>query len=192
MLAAVDLTHWVLIPFLIFCARVLDVSIGTLRIILISRGHRVLAPLLGAAEVFVWLLAAGKILGSGALANVACYVGYCGGFALGNYVGMIIEGRIALGTVLLRIISRKDTSLLAVRLREDGLGVTEIAGEGATGPVHILFTLLPRRELPQVATVVRQYEPAAFYSVEDVRSVEKGVFPATAQRPFIAPPRKGK
>jgi uncharacterized protein YebE (UPF0316 family) len=185
-------TQWVLIPFLIFCARVLDVSVGTLRIILIAKGYRLLAPLLGAVEVLVWLLAVGKILGSGSLANVACYVGYCGGFALGNYVGMIIEGKIALGTVLLRVISRKNTSLLAVRLREDGLGVTELAGAGATGPVNILFTLLPRRELPKVAAVVRQYEPRAFYSVEDVRAVEKGVFPATAQHSFLAPPRKGK
>jgi uncharacterized protein YebE (UPF0316 family) len=192
MLASIDLTHWLLIPFLIFCARVVDVSVGTVRIILIAKGYRLIAPLLGAVEVLVWLLAVSRVLGSGGLANPAYYVGYCGGFAFGNYVGMVIEGRIALGTVLLRVISRKDTSLLAVRLREESLGVTEIDGYGATGPVHILFMMLPRRELSKVASIIAEYDPSGFYSVEDVREVQRGIFPETAQRHWIAPPRKGK
>ncbi len=182
-------TSWILVPLLIFLARVCDQTIGTLRIILLARGNRLLAPLLGFIEVVIWLVAIRQIFTR--LDNFMCYFAYGAGFALGNYVGMVLDAKIALGTQLLRVITRKDPALLAVRLRQDGYGVTELSGEGATGPVNILFTLVPRRDVPAVADVVREYHPNAFYSLEDVRTVESGVFPATSRNPWITT-RKGK
>jgi uncharacterized protein YebE (UPF0316 family) len=94
-LSASVLYSWVVLPVLIFCARIIDVSVGTVRVILTSRGYRYAAPALGFIEVLIWLLAIGEIMKN--LANPACYVAYAGGFATGNYVGIYINQRLSLG-----------------------------------------------------------------------------------------------
>ena len=128
----------------IFFARILDVSIGTMRIVLISRGYRYVAPLLGFVEVLIWLTAISKALAS--LESAYSYLIYAAGFAAGNYVGMLLEAKLPFGYKSLRVITTKEVSALPLMLRDEGFGVTISEGAGLKGPV--LHTLLagPEKE----------------------------------------------
>lgn len=172
---------WVVIPLLIFGARVLDVSIGTLRIVYIARGKRIIAPILGFFEVLIWLLAIGQIFKH--LDNVACYIAWAAGFGMGNYVGMVIEHKLAIGIEVIRIITRANADNLITHLKSNGYGVTVVDGQGSTGPVKIIFMLIQRKDLPKVTAIVNQHNPKAFYTVEDVQFAKEATFPlSTAHR----------
>jgi uncharacterized protein YebE (UPF0316 family) len=166
---------WIVIPLLIFCARICDVSIGTIRIVFVSRGQKLFAPLLGFFEVLIWLLAIGKIMQN--LDNVAAYLSYAGGFATGNFIGLWIEQKLAVGMVILRVITRKDASVLVSELENRGFGVTSIDARGNEGPVNIVYSVLKRNALETAIGLVKKMNPKAFYSVEDVRAVSEGIFP---------------
>lgn len=165
------LVQFVLIPLGIFCARIVDVSLGTLRIILLSRGNRIYVPFLGFFEVLLWVVVMANIVKS--LNHPIYYVAYAGGFAAGNYVGMVIENRLAMGISLVRVITGIDGLDLVVRLRELGYVVTEVTGHGNRGEVRVLFTIVKRREAPHLVEVVRQFNPNAFYTIEDVNFVSR-------------------
>ncbi|MBN1351410.1 DUF2179 domain-containing protein [candidate division KSB1 bacterium] len=169
------LFNWVILPLLIFMARILDVSMGTLRITFVSRGKKLLASILGFFEVLVWLLAIREIFNN--LNNVACYLAYASGFASGSYVGMWIEQKLALGLQVLRIITRTDAEKLVSKLRTDGYGITVVDGVGKEGPVKVIFSVIPRKELKHIIQTISQYNPLAFFSIEDVRMVAAGIFP---------------
>ncbi|MCX6639658.1 MAG: DUF2179 domain-containing protein [bacterium] len=170
-----DLFSWVILPILIFLTRIVDVSLDTLRVIFIARGVRYLAPIIGFFEVLVWLMAISQIMRH--LTNPFCYLGYAAGFATGNYVGMVIEARLALGKVILRVITKLNTAGMVEALSAKNYGLTMIDGEGPSGSVKIIFMLVPRQELTQAIAIVKQYTPNAFYSVEDVRFASEGIFP---------------
>ncbi len=165
---------WIL-PMLIFTARVVDVSIGTLRIIFLSRGLRYLAPLCGFFEVLVWLLAISQIMQN--LDSWMNYLCYAAGFAMGNYIGMAIEHKLAMGVIALRVISNKDPAELVTRLKGAHFGVTILEGRGAEGKVHLIFMVVKRKNLPYVARILKECMPSAFVTVDDVRSASGGVFP---------------
>ncbi len=168
---------WVILPILIFLARVIDVSIGTLRIVFIARGKKAIAPLLGFIEIIIWLLAIGEIFKN--LNNMACYLAYATGFAGGNFVGIWLEGKLALGTQVLRIITRRDATNLIETLKSKGYGVTVVDGMGSEGPVKIIFTIIKRKDFPVVVKLIKKFNPKAFYSVEDVRLAKEGIFPSS-------------
>jgi len=170
---------WVVLPILIFLARILDVSVGTVRLILVSRKLKYLAPIAGFFEVLIWIIAMGQIMRN--LANPLCYVAYAGGFATGNFVGILIAEKLSLGMVLVRIITPKQADGLIECLRQRRYGVTCVNGEGAVGPVELVFTIVPRREVAVVVELVKQFNPQAFYSIEEVDFVERGVFPVKRQ-----------
>lgn len=170
---------WAL-PLFIFLARIIDVSMGTIRVIFIARGMRLLAPLLGFFEVLVWLLAIGQIMQN--LTNFVSYLAYASGFSLGTFVGIIIENRLSLGVALLRIITQRDAAELIDWLKSEHYGVTVVPAQGAKGPVKIIFTVLKRRDIAAVARRIEQLNPSAFYSIEDVRFVSEGVFPLPKAR----------
>ncbi|MCK6557912.1 DUF2179 domain-containing protein [candidate division KSB1 bacterium] len=170
-----ELFRWVILPMLIFSARVVDVSIGTLRIMFLARSRRLLAPLLGFFEVMIWLLAISQIFKH--LDNVMCYLAYGGGYAMGSFVGIYIEGKLALGMQVVRIITRKDASALIAHLKAEGYGLTVLNGEGVTGPVKVVFTVIQRKRLPELSEIIRQFNPGAFLSIEDVRLAEEAKFP---------------
>jgi uncharacterized protein YebE (UPF0316 family) len=169
------LFNWVLLPLLIYVARITDVTLGTMRIISLSRGLRKIAPVLGFFEIMIWLLAIRQIFNH--LDNPACYIAYAGGFATGIYTGMLIEHKLAMGLRILRVITRYDSQNLISVLKESGYGLTAVDGEGSQGHVKILFLLVKRRDLQNVIKLVRKYNPNAFYTVEDVRNAEQGIFP---------------
>ncbi|MDD1695533.1 MAG: DUF2179 domain-containing protein [Methanoregula sp.] len=170
-----EIVTYVIIPILIFIARICDVSLGTIRVIFISKGIRYLAPIIGFFEVIIWLLAIGQIMNN--LTNFAAYIAYGAGFAAGTYIGMVIEEKISLGLVSVRIITKKDPGELMQYLRSHNYGVTSIDGEGATGKVKMVFTIIKRQDLPHVVGIIKQFHPNAFYSVDEVKSVSEGVFP---------------
>lgn len=167
---------WVILPLLICLSRICDVTIGTVRIISVSRGKKLLAASLGFFEAFIWVVAITQVMRN--LDNVVAYIAYGGGFALGNYIGITIEERVALGEVVVRIITPKDATGLMSRLQAAGFGVTILEARGTTGPVSIVYTIIKRGALRDVHEIIRQFDPHAFYSVEDARSVNAGVFPA--------------
>ena len=174
----------VYLPILIFVARVIDVSLGTLRIIFISRGQKYLAPLLGFVEVFIWIVAVSQIM-RGAH-TLAAYLGYAAGFAVGNYIGMWIESQLAIGKLIIRSILPGDTSGLVKALREAGFGVTCSAAEGSAGPGSILFTAINRKDLNSVIGIIHRCFPKAFLTVEELRATEAGVFPNSRQPTFFS------
>jgi uncharacterized protein YebE (UPF0316 family) len=178
-----ELFNWVVLPLLIAMARVMDVSIGTIRVIFVSRGYKYLAPLLGFAEVIIWLLAISQIMLH--LDNFMCYIGYGAGFAVGNYIGIIMVEKMTLGTVVIRIIPKKDTTELIQKLREENYGVTSLQAEGKSGPVKILFSIVKRKDLHDAIKIINTYNPQAFYTIEEVQTVNEGYFKASNKQGFL-------
>ena len=187
---------FIIIPLLIFLARVIDVTLGTIRVIFVSKGLKYLAPVIGFFEVLIWLIAIRHVMSN--LSNYFCYIGYAGGFATGNYVGMIIAEKLSIGVVLLRVITQKDASELFTSLSSEKYGVTYVDGYGAQGKVNILFTIVPKKEIPKVIKLVTEFNPNAFYTIEEVDFVEQGIFPVKkrwrneAFKMLFRPFRKGK
>jgi uncharacterized protein YebE (UPF0316 family) len=168
-----NLYTYCLLPLLIVLARITDVSIGTIKIIFISKGHKNIAPILGFFEVMIWLLAAAKVFQN--LDNWLCYIAYGIGFALGSYIGMRIEERLALGVQLIRIITRKNASDLISALRNKGYGVTAIKAEGSQGEVGVLYSVIQRKNIKDFVELIKDYNPNAFYTIEDLRFVSQEI-----------------
>jgi uncharacterized protein YebE (UPF0316 family) len=166
---------FIIVPLLIFGARICDMSLDTLRVIFMSKGIKYLPPFIGFFEVIIWLVAIGQVMNN--LTNVVCYIAYGAGFATGTFIGMAIEEKLSLGLTSVRIITKKDPAELIQYLRAHDYGVTSINGEGGTGPVKMVFTIIKRKDLAHVVSMIKVYNPNAFYSVEEVKSVAEGVFP---------------
>ena len=158
-----------LLPLLIFLSRVTDVTMDTLRIIFVSRGNKIVAPILGFFEILIWLIAITRIMAN--LDNFVTYIAYALGFAVGNYVGLRVEEKLAIGTQLIRIITVSDASRLINNFREKGFGATAINAEGKNGLVQVIFVITRRKIVPEVIGILNQFNPKAFYSIEDIRSV---------------------
>lgn len=165
---------WVILPILIFFARIADQTIGTVRLIFLSKGYKHLAPFLGFFEVIIWLLAVGQIMQH--LDNVLCYIAYGGGFAMGNYIGMTIEEKLSIGNVMIRIIPKNNTRELIKYLRENNYGVTSVPAEGSQGMVDIVFTIIKRKDVDHVVSIINDFNPNAFYTIEDIKSIKEGIF----------------
>lgn len=171
-----DWYTWVVLPLIVFLARVTDVTLGTMRIIFVSRGRKIIAPLLGFVEVFIWITVVSQIVGS-AKNNFIAYFAYAAGFAVGNYFGMVLEDKLAIGTLVIRAILPQNGDALIRRLRDDGYGVTRVDGYGGSGPVILIYTIVMRREFEQVVNIIQEVTPKAFFTVEELRSVQQGIFP---------------
>lgn len=170
-----DWYTWLALPLLVFFARVVDVALGTLRIIFTSRGKRHIAPLLGFVEVFIWVSVISEI--ARGTHSIVAYLAYAGGFAAGNYVGMWIEERLAIGNLVIRAILPENQTSLIEELRAAGYGVTSVNAHGAKGPVKLVYTIVSRKDLPNVIETIHNTYPKTFFTVEELRSVEQGVFP---------------
>lgn len=171
-----EVLNWVILPLLIFCARMSDVTLGTLRNIFMSRGFRKIVPFVGFFEVLIWLIAMKQVMNRAD--NVACYLAWAGGFAMGTYVGMRIEEKLALGMQVIRIITSEASEKLVSALRKANHGMTIVDAQGAVGPVKMIFSIVQRKYLKEVVTIIEENQPNAFYSIEDVRNAHHGVFQA--------------
>jgi uncharacterized protein YebE (UPF0316 family) len=175
----------VLLPGMIFVAEMCVVTLGTLRIIFVSRGQKFLAPCLGFFEVTIWLFAISQVMQR--LDNVWCFLAFAGGFTVGNFFGILIEQTLAMGLAQVSIVAPHGSDDLVAELRSLNFGVTCVTGEGSKGPVQIVFTVVRRRQLKQVLTLVETTQPGAFYAVDDVTAVSEGIFPMASRGPKIAP-----
>jgi uncharacterized protein YebE (UPF0316 family) len=163
----------VLLPLFIFFARVVDVSLGTIRIIFISRGMKTIAPLVGFVEVIVWLLAIGQIMQN--ITDVYCYLAYGAGFATGTFIGMLIENRLAMGISLMHIIATDGAESLIEDLKQAGCGVTVVDAQGLFQRVKLIFSVVKRKQIRPIVQLIQQHNPSALYLVEDVRTVSSRI-----------------
>lgn len=189
------IVDWVIIPGLIFFARICDVTLGTLRIVFISKGNKIVAPILGFLEVLIWLIAITQVMEN--LNNVASYLAWAGGFAMGNFLGLRVEQKLALGQMVVRVITVEPADDLIRILSEHGYRLTCIDARGTRGKVNLLFLIVKRKKLQHVLDIIRDYNPQAFYSVEDVRSVSDVEIPQSEKEREVSmrrifPLRKSK
>lgn len=178
---------WVVLPIFIFLARICDVSLGTIRVIFISKGIKYLAPCIGFFEVIIWLVAIGQVMQN--ITNPISYIAYGAGFACGTFIGMTIEERLSIGLAVIRIITREDAKDLMADLRKKNYGVTSLDAEGATGQVKVLLMVAKRQDIRDIVASVKVHHPNAFYTIEDVRTAKEGVFPQREGNPILSPLR---
>ena len=159
-------------PLVIFVLRVVDVSLATTRMLLSVRGQRMVVPIIGFFEVLLWLFAAGNAIRF--LDSPLHVMGYAGGFAAGNAVGLWVEEKLALGLATVRVISAHGGVEMADALREKGYGVTEFAGQGRHGMVEVVYTVARRADVKRILRIVDTWDPDAFVTVEEPRAIHRG------------------
>ncbi|MCK9310825.1 MAG: DUF5698 domain-containing protein [Bacteroidales bacterium] len=167
-----------LLPVIIFFGRICDVTLGTLRIIFVSKGEKNKAPIIGFFEVLIWIIVISQIFSRAN--NLISYVSYAAGYAVGNYVGIIIESRIALGVLVCRIYTNKEPSMLVKMLTERGYGSTTMKGMGTKEQAYIIETVVERKALKEIDHFITVFDQNTFYTAEDVRIRQKGVFPKSS------------
>ena len=165
---------WIVIgnALLIFFLRMIGVALGTVRMILIGRGQRKIAPLLGFVESMIWVFAIGQVITN--LDNIYNILGYSGGFAAGTLVGMWIENKLALGYVGINVISMTHDSEIVEKLRQADYGVTEFSGNGQTGAVTMIATIVSRKDIKDVIQLVNRIDSQSFIIVDDMAVVKRG------------------
>jgi uncharacterized protein YebE (UPF0316 family) len=161
---------------LIFALRVGDMTLDTLRMLVIMRGRKSIAWILGFFQAAIFILAISSVLAD--LNNPLNVIGYAAGFATGNVVGMLIEERLAIGHIHMRVVSSRRGSAIAERLREDGYAITEIPGRGKDGTVTVLNASVRRKNVGRVRNIINDVDPEAFITAEDVRPVRRGYWRA--------------
>ena len=164
----------------IFALRILDVSIGTLRIGMLVRGRRALAGVFSFVESLIWLAAAAQVLSN--LDSSAKIVAYAGGYAAGTMLGTTLERRMALGNSLVRIVAPLDSPNLSDALRKRGFYATVINGSGRDGDVRISFSVVPRRRVGEVLKLVQETNPKAFVTAEETTPIQMTALPAAGLR----------
>lgn len=177
--------HYVVLPLLIFLARVTDVSINTIRIIFMLSGRKYVATLLGFFESLIWILAISQIFQN--LSSWPTYFAYAGGFASGIFVGMLIEEKLAIGRVVIRVITRVPAAQLIEHLTENGYRYWSLDAQSDEGKVNVLFTVVKREALKDTIELIKRYNPQAFYTVEGVKRVSEDEI--TDERGFSFRPR---
>lgn len=179
-----SLINYVLMPLLIFFARIGDVSINTLRIMFMMNGKKNIVPILGFFEALIWLLAIGQIFQN--VNNPLSYLAYAGGFATGTYVGMTLDEKLALGRVLVRVITPKPLPELIEFMKERNFRFTSVGAEGRYGKVNLLFTVMKRDQLHDFISKVKSVEEKAFYTIESVKRVSEEELNFREDKPGLA------
>jgi len=157
---------------LIFVLRLTDVSMGTVRTIMILRGMRKWATLIGFVEVTIWVVAISQVFAN--LDSVWNVIGYSGGFAAGTLLGMWIEDKLALGHVDIRIISITKGLEIVQKIRQGGYGATQLQAEGQSGPVYFIDVVAPRKKISEILRLVNEIDATSFVTVQEARQVVRG------------------
>jgi uncharacterized protein YebE (UPF0316 family) len=160
-----------ILPLLIFFARIADVSLGTLRITMVSRGYKWESAILGFFEVLIWVIVVAQLLTN--LDHWVNYIAYAAGFSAGTFIGLYIEDKMKVGTVLVRIITLQKSHDLIEALKEAGVAVTSMDAKGGFNDVKVIFTVLKRKKLNKVFDIVKEIDSEAFFSTEDVKYSNK-------------------
>jgi uncharacterized protein YebE (UPF0316 family) len=162
----------ILLALFILVLRIVNSALGTVRVIVTVHQHRWLASGVAFIESLIFAVVFANVVND--LSNFLNLMAYCGGFALGNYLGMVIESRYITSYMIATIIVPDKGHDIALALREHGYGVTETLGEGRDGTVTMLRCVLLQRDVPDLLKIVRQVHPEAFVSVEEARSIHRG------------------
>lgn len=168
-----EVLNYFILPLMIFLARICDVSISTIRIIFVMGGNKTIAPILGFFEALIWLLAIGQIFNN--INNMWSYIAYAAGFATGTFVGMYIEEKLALGRVVVRLITREPVHSLITFLHDYDYRYSIIDAEGRTGRVNVVFTVVKREKLKHLISGINQHHPKAFFTIEGVKKVSEEI-----------------
>ncbi|MDR0333064.1 MAG: DUF5698 domain-containing protein [Dysgonamonadaceae bacterium] len=177
-----------LLPVFIFFGRLFDVTLGTLRVIFVSKGEKNKAPIIGFFEVLIWIIIISQIFSRAN--DWIAYLSFAAGYASGSYVGILIENRIAFGVVLCRIYTQKNGMELVQSLNRMNFGATMTRGEGSQNEVHIIETVINRKQLRLLEQLLTEFDPNIFYVVEDVRTKQNGIF--AKKKSFLSLWRIGK
>ncbi|WP_425446380.1 DUF2179 domain-containing protein [Dethiothermospora halolimnae] len=158
----------------IFISRVMDVTLGTLRMLMVVQGQKIYASIIGFFEVGIYILALGKVVNS--LDNPGNLLAYALGFASGNYIGIYIEEKVAMGDSFVQVITKSDAYDVVNTLRDKGFGVTVTEGHGREGKRNILNMTVKRRNLKKLHNVIDQMDSDAFITVSNTRRIRGGYF----------------
>ncbi len=172
----------IVIPILIFLARVIDVSLGTIRVIFISKGFKIMAPLLGFFEVLIWLVAVRQLLTE--MTHWTYFIAYAGGFAAGTFVGIYIEDKLSIGKVVIRIVSKKDPHKLFRKLEEEKSTITSTNADSNNGKVKVIYTIVKRQDIGKVLEITKKHDHDAFYSISDVRFARDEILTTKSKKYF--------
>ncbi|MCD4770950.1 DUF2179 domain-containing protein [archaeon] len=165
---------YLILPLLIFLAKVADVTIGTIRLIFVAKGFKLLSPILGFFEVLIYLIAMGQIFSD--MTNPWLYISYALGFAAGNYVGICLEEKLSIGKVMIRIVTQRDATELIENLKNENYNITAIDAKGKRGKVKLIFSVIDKKKLKNITKIINKTNPRAFYSIEDVRYAQDNGF----------------
>jgi uncharacterized protein YebE (UPF0316 family) len=165
--------------FLIFAARVLDMSMATIRLLLLVRGKRFQAAVIGFFEVLIYILALNMVVNN--LDNIFNLLVYSLGFAAGNYVGSYVEEKMALGHATVQVIPKEKDEDMAAELRKLGYGVTVVTGSGREGPRRILIITIKRKSLPELMRVIDELDRDSFVTVMDTQFIHGGFWEKKAK-----------
>lgn len=158
----------------IFVAKLVEVSLATIRNVLVNRGEKGKGAIIGFFEVMLWLIVVSNVLDNVTEDPFKVLV-YCSAFALGNYIGVIIENKLAIGTACIQaVVSRDVKDELAHVLRNRGFGVTTIEGQGMEGSVFVIMIFLKRKCVEEASGLIRTFNPSALITVNDVRQLRNG------------------
>lgn len=164
------------IGILIFSLRIVDVSVGTIRTIVMVQGRLRLAITLGFFEVLVWVIAVAQVV---TRIDEAPWLApfYAGGFATGVGVGMLIERRLALGRYVIRIISHSRAREVAEAVQAQGRVLGIFRGETLTGPANLVFVSARGQQVRGILEAARSVDPEMFYLVESARAWSENAYP---------------
>ena len=160
---------------IIFFAKIIEVSISTIRVVFIGKGERAKGAILGFVEIMIWLVVVSSVLNNITEDPIKMLI-YAAAFSLGNYLGVTIESKIAVGLASIQVVvNEKSGDILADILREQGYGVTIIEGKGKNESIkNLLFIQLKRKKIPEAVKLVRQHNPEAYITVNDIKSMMGG------------------
>jgi uncharacterized protein YebE (UPF0316 family) len=167
-------TDAILFALFILALRVLNTGLGTIRLVVVTRQRAFLASMLAFVEALLFAISLGSVAND--LNNVLNLAAYCGGFSIGSFLGMMIERRYIKSFMTVNIVaaSKERGHEIALALRAQGYGVTETVGEGHSGAVTMLRSVVINRDLPKMLNIVREQHPEAFVAVEEARAVQGG------------------
>lgn len=165
---------------LIFVLRVIGISLSTVATILTVQGRKLLAVLTGSLSTLIYVIAIAQVVTN--MSNIPNVVAYVAGFGVGTWVGMILEGRMALGFSEVRVISREHGEAVARALRAAGFGVTQMDGHGQSGSVSIVDVFVPRKSVPSVIQLAEAADPQSIVTVSEARTVQRGYWKPSDRR----------
>lgn len=170
------------IGLLIMLARMVDVTIGTLRVISVIDGRMKTSFLLGFLEVAIWLSVISLTLAK-IQENPWLGLFFALGFSIGNVLGILVERRIPLGNLTLRAVGGDEIRALAKQLHELGLRTTVLKGEGRDGERNMLFCFMPKRAFGEVMPLLKPLRESIFYTLDYGGTSNKVLMPRTQQPP---------